>query len=192
MGQDKLAQGGVHGEPIHVSAPHRDDQLGRGSIHGEAGGEKLAAGHQEVFLLHLLPRPNASIGQLENAKDGADTHTRIQVGTPVNGVADDGISCVGMFVKEDGLFLFLAHDHAAAARAAHGSNEDVIPNHVQLFLFITGRVGGASEAGKIGEAGPADPVGDRLEGELECVEEKTTAGRSAKRTRLRESFILFT
>ena len=70
------------------------------------------------------------------------------------------------------MFFFFADKQAAFAGGTHGGDEEVIADDVELFLVVTGRVGGAGEAGEIDEGGTADVVGYGFEGELEGMAEE--------------------
>ena len=78
-----------------------------------------------------------------------------------------------MLGEEDGLLLFFGDEDGALARRAHGGDEEVVADDIELFLVVAGDVGGAGEAGEVDEGGAADVVGDGLERELEGVAEES-------------------
>lgn len=169
VGEDELAQRVLQGEAVDATATHGDDQLGGGAVHGEAGGDEAGTRVEEVLGADGLVGAQDFVGQLEDAEDGADGDTGVQVGGTVDGVADDGVAGVGVLVELDHFLLFFGDEDAALAGAAHRRDEDVIANHVQLLLVVAGGVGGAGQTGQVDQGGATDVVGDGLEGELEGV-----------------------
>jgi len=178
VSEDELAQRVLEGEAVDATAAHGDDQLGGGTVHGETGGNEAGTGVEEVLGADVLAGTQELVGQLEDTEDGADGNTGVQVGGAVNGVADHGVSGVGVLVELDRvLFLFGDHD-AALARAPHGGDEDVIADDVELLLVVTGGVGGTGEAGQVNQGGTTDVVGDGLERELESMAQEGEVTRS--------------
>jgi len=172
MGEDELAEGVIHREAVDAAAAHGDDELGAGAVHGEARGDELGAGDEEVFFRALC-----ALGQLEDAEDGADGDAGVEVGGAVDGVADDGVAGVRRVREDDGFFFLFGDEDAAFARGAHGADEEVVPDDVELLLVVAGDVGGAGEAGQVDERGASDVVGYGFEGELEGVAEEAVFGR---------------
>lgn len=76
-----------------------------------------------------------------------------------------------MFWEENSFLFFLRHEHSTLAGGSHSSDEQVIPNNIELLLIISGGVVGTRETGEVDERGTTDVVGYRLEGELEGVAE---------------------
>ena len=66
----------------------------------------------------------------------------------------------------------LRDEQGTLARGAHGLDEEVVGDDIELLLVITSNVGGAGKTGQVDEGGAADIVGNRLEGELEGVAEE--------------------
>lgn len=168
MGQDELAQCIVHGESVDAASFHRNHELGTGAIHGEAGSHELCSRQQQLLLLALT-----SLGQLEDAEDGPDTDSRVQIARAVDRVADNGVPGFGRVVENDAVLLFFRHEQFAFAGGAHRADEEVVADDVELFLVIACRVGGARQAGEVDECGSSDVVGYRFEGELEGVAEES-------------------
>lgn len=162
VGKDELAERVVHGEALHVAAAHRDDELSRGAVHGETGSDLLGTGKQELFLGALC-----AFRELENTEDGADRDTGVEVAAAVNWVADNGVAGVGAFREGYYLILLLRYEHLDAARRAHGRNEEIVANDIELLLVVACGVCGASKTGKVDQRRSPDVVGNRLEGELE-------------------------
>lgn len=75
VGKDKLANAVVEGEAVDGGALHGEHELRRGAVHGEASGEELRAGLEDVGLGALR-----ALGQLVDGKDGADRDTSVEVG----------------------------------------------------------------------------------------------------------------
>ena len=167
VGEDELAEAVVEGEAVDGAALHGDDELGGGAVHGEAGGEQLGPGLEDVLL-----GARAAVGELVDAEDGADAHTGVQVGGAVDGVAGDGVAGARGVLEVDDVLLLLGDEQGALARGAHGLDEEVIGDDVELLLVVAGGVGGAGQAGEVDEGGAADVVGDLLEGELQGVAEE--------------------
>ena len=167
MREDKLPQRIVHRKAVDGAALHRNHQLRRRAVHGEARGDELAARQQHVRGLAL-----GSLLQLEDAEDGADADAGVEVAAAVDGVADYGVASVGVLVEDEAVLFFFADQQPAFARGAHGGDEEVVANHVELLLVVARRVGGAGEAGEVDEGGASDVVGDGFEGELEGVAEE--------------------
>lgn len=168
VGQDELAQAVVEGEAVDAAALHGDDQLGGGAVHGEAGGDQLSAGLEDVGLGAL-----GALGQLVDGEDGADGDTSVEVGGAVDGVAGDGVAGLAALLEVDDVLLLLGHQQRALAARPHGLDEEVVGDHIEFLLLVTGRVGGAGQASEVDECCATDVVGDRLEGELKCVAEES-------------------
>lgn len=174
--QDELAQRVLQREAVHGAATHSDNELRRGAVHGEAGGDQLRAGAKQVLGGDGVLRAEHFVGQLEDTEDGADRDTGVQVGRAVDRIADDGVPGVRVLVEDDGLLFLLRDEDAALARAPHGGDEDVVTDHIQLLLVITRGVGGASQAGQVDKSRTTNVVGDRLEGELKSMAQETMIG----------------
>lgn len=170
--QDEFAQGIVEREAVNAAALHGDDELRRGAVHGEASGDELGAGFQQVRCA-----AGAVFGQLVHAKNGADGDTGVEVAAAVDGVAGDRVTGLWVFGKVNDLLLLLRDQHGTLARGAHGGNEEVIANDIELLLVVAGGIGGAREAGEVDETGASDVVGNGLEGELQSVTEEGEVAR---------------
>ena len=167
MGKDKLPQRVIHRKPIHAPALHRNHQLCRRPVHREARRHEFGARQQEFRRLAL-----GSLLQLEDAKDGPDANARVEVAATVDGVADDGVTGGRVFGEDEAVLFFFRDEEPAFAGRAHGGDEEVVADYVELFLIVAGCVGGSSEAGEVDEGGAADVVGYGFEGELEGVAEE--------------------
>lgn len=78
-----------------------------------------------------------------------------------------------MLVKVDDLLLFLGDKGSAFARAFHGSDEQVVPDDVQLFLVISRRVRRTSQTCQVDQGCSSDVIGYRFEGELQRLAEES-------------------
>ena len=172
MSKDELAQRVLESEAVDATAAHGDDQLRGSAVHGEAGGDKFRSGETQNLRADLLALTNRLLGELEDTEDGADGDTRVEVGGAVDGITDHSVPGIGVLIEGDHLLFFLGDDEAALAGAAHGGDEDVIADHVELLLVITGCVGGTGQAGQVDQRSPTDVVCDGLEGELQSVAEE--------------------
>lgn len=170
VGQDELAERILEGETINGAAAHGDDKLRRCTVHGETRRDELPAGQQDIIGRHGLA--HHALGQLEDAEDGADRHAGVEVRRAVNRIAHDGISRVLVLSEDNGIFLFFRDHQTGLAGAAHGRDEDIVANHIQLLLIITGYVRRAGQTLKVDQRGSSDVVGDRLEGELKSMAEE--------------------
>lgn len=74
--------------------------------------------------------------------------------------------------EEDGFLLLLGDENCDLSTGAHGRNEQIVADHIELLLIISGDVGGTGETGEVDEGGAADVVGDGFEGKLEGVAEE--------------------
>lgn len=144
VGEDELAERGVEGEAVDGAALHRDDELGRGTVHGEASGQQLGSGLENVLL-----GARGALGQLVDAENGADRHTGVQVGAAVDGVAGHGVARVALVLEEDDVLLLFRHYEGALARRPHRLDKDVIANHVQLLLVVTRGIGLAGQTRQV-------------------------------------------
>lgn len=169
MGQDELANAVVEGETVDGAALHGDDELGRGTVHGETGSQQLSTGLQDVLLGAL-----GSGGELVDTENGTDRDTGVEVRRTVNGIASDGVVSVLGVAEEDDILLLFGNQQGALSRGAHGLNEEVIGDDIELLLFVTGGVGGTGQTSEVDQGSTADVVGDGLEGVLEGVAEETT------------------
>lgn len=170
VGEDELADAVVEGEAVDAGALHGEDELGRGAVHGEAGGDELGARLEDIGLGAL-----GALGQLVDGEDGADGNAGVEVGGAVDGVAGDGVAGAGGVAEIDNVLFFLGDEQRALVGGAHGLDEEVVGDDVELLLVVAGAVGGAGEAGQVDEGGAADVVGDGLEGELEGMAEEAVS-----------------
>ena len=138
MRKDKLPQRIIHRKPIHAPALHRNHQLCRGPIHREARSDQLAAGEKNFRSLALGP-----LLQLEDAEDRADADAGVQVAAAVDGVADDGVAGGRVLGEDEAMFFFFGDEEPAFAGGAHGGDEEVVADHVELFLVVARCVRGA-------------------------------------------------
>lgn len=173
VGQDEFSQRVFHGEAVDCAVLQSDDQLRRGTIHGETRSNHLRSGAQDVLGRNGLARTDQRVRELEDTENGANRDACVQVRRAVDGVADHGVASVGVLVEHYSLFEFLRNQDTAPARALHSRDEDVISNHIQLLLVVTRSVGGTGETGEVNQGGPSDVVGNGLERELKSVAEET-------------------
>lgn len=155
VGKDELAEGVVHGEAIDGTVLHGHDELSRGTVHGETSGNEVGTGAKEVLL--------GALGVLRESVDtenGSNRDTSVQVAGAINGVAGNSVLGIRASRELDGLVLLLGNENAHTAGRAHGGDENVIADHIQLFLVIAGRVGRACKTREVDQAGAADVVGD--------------------------------
>lgn len=169
VSEDEFTQGVVEGEAVDRSCFHGHDKLCRGTVHGETRGDLLGSWEEDILGCDRLAGSEDLFRELEDTEDGADRDTSVKVGRSVNGVADDGIASIRALIEDDGLLFFLRDKETALSRSSHGSDEDIIANHVELLLIVTSGVGGASQTGEVDQGGTTDVVGDGLEGELESM-----------------------
>lgn len=167
MSQDELAHTLIKGKAVDAASLHGDDQLRRGAVHGETRRHQLGARFKDVLL-----GSGTVFGKLVDGKDGAYRHAGVEVGGAVDGVAGDGVAGVCGVFEVDYFFLFFGHQQSALAGGAHGFDEEVVRNHVQLLLLVACGIGTAGQAGQVDQRGAADVVGDGLEGELEGMAEE--------------------
>lgn len=172
MRQDELAKGVIHGETVDAAALHGDDQLGGGTVHGETGSHQLGSWLAEILCCHSTVAGYDLIVQLINTKDSSDRDASVEVGRSINWVTGHGVARVLVFWEEDGFLFLLGDEDCDLSGGAHGSDEQVIADDVELLLIVAGYVSGAGEAGEVDEGGAADVVGDGFEGELESVAEE--------------------
>ena len=140
MGEDELAKGVVHGEAVDGAALHGHDELSGGAVHGETSGHEVGAGTEEILLGAL-----GALSESVDTEDGADRDTSVQVARAVDRVASNGVLCVGASRELNELFLLLGHQDAYTTGRAHGRDEDVVADHIELFLVVTGGVCGSSK-----------------------------------------------
>lgn len=145
-------------------------------LHCEASCDHLSTRNQNVVRIDLSFSVDDLLRQLVNPKDRANANTCIQIRRAVNWVTGDNISSMRL-LEDDGLFLLFRDHHSALPRALHRRNEDVIPDHIELFLVIAGGVGRSCEPCKVDQSGTANVIGYGLEGKLESMAEKTTSNR---------------
>ena len=136
MRQDEFTEGVFHGEAVDGAAAHGNDELGRGAVHGESGGDELCAVAQNVLARDSLAGAQDLVGKTENAKDGADGDTGVKIGGAVDGIADDSVAGVWVLVEDDCFLFFFGDEQAHFAGAAHGGDEDIIADYVELLLVI--------------------------------------------------------
>ncbi|KAI6804435.1 fructose-1,6-bisphosphatase [Hortaea werneckii] len=151
VSQDELAQGVVHREAVDRAALHGHDQLGRGAVHGETGGNQIGARVEQVLLGALC-----ALCKLEDTEDCADRDTCVQVAATVDRIADNSIPRVGVLVEDDRLFHLFRHKHTYTARRLHGRDEDVIADDVQLLLVVTSGVGRAGKTAQVDQGSSPD------------------------------------
>lgn len=143
MRQDEFAERVFHGEAVYGTAAHGDDELSGSAVHGEPGGDELCAIAQDVLCRHRLSSAQNLVGQTENAEDGADRNTSVEVRGAVDGVADDGVAGIRVLVEDDCFLFFFGDEETHFAGAAHGGDEDVVADYVEFLLVVAGCVGGA-------------------------------------------------
>lgn len=165
--KDELAERVVHSETVDGAILHGEDELSGSTVHGETCSDKIGAGAKEVLLGAL-----GILSESVDTEDGTNRHTSVQVAGAVNGIASNSVLGVGAGGEFNGLVLLFRDQDAHSTRRAHGRDENVVANHIELFLVITGGVRGACETGKVDQAGATDVVGNRFEGELESVAEE--------------------
>ena len=83
-----------------------------------------------------------------------------------------------VFGEDDGFFFFFGDKDADAAGRAHGANEDVVADYVELLLVVASYIGGAGEAGEL--EGNAELVMRNLSGSM-SVWAQLTLIREARR-----------
>lgn len=137
MRQDELADAVVEREAIDSASFHGHDELSRGTVHGEAGSNKLGTGHEDILLGTL-----GALRELVDGEDGANGDTSVQVGRTINRIASDGVASTGGILEEDDIFLLLRNKQSALAGVAHGSDEEVVGKDIKLLLLVTSGVGG--------------------------------------------------
>lgn len=135
MGQDELANTVVEGEAVDGSAAHCDDELSRGTVHGETSGKQLGTGLQDILLDTL-----GAFGKLVNGENGANRHTGVQVRGSVNRIAGDSVVGIRSVFEIDDVVLLLRYEERTLARGAHGLNEEVIGDDIELLLVVAGDV----------------------------------------------------
>ena len=175
VSENELSEGVIHGETVNGSALHGDDQLCGGTVHGESCSHQLGSWLAEILCCDSSVAGYNLIIQLVNPEDGSDRDASIEVGRSINWVASHGVTGVFVLWEEDGLLLFLGDEDCDLSTGAHGGDEEVVADDIELLLVVTGYVGGSGETGQIDERGAADVVGDGFEGELEGVAEEAVS-----------------
>ena len=176
VGQDELSQRVFHSEAVDITVTHGDHQLSRCTIHGESSRDHLRSGTKDFLGGDLLVRAEDLIWQLIDTEDCANRNACVKVGRTVDRVTDNGVAGVGVFIENNLLLLLLRDEDAALAGASHCRDEDIISNHIQLLLIITGSVRGPSQSSEVDQGGTTDVVGNGLEGELKGMAEETVEG----------------
>ena len=167
MRQNELSQCIIHREPIDAPVLHRKNQLRTGPVHGKATSHKLRPRKKQLLLLAL-----AILRQPKYAKDSPYTDTRIEIARTIDWIAYDCVPGFRVLVEDDTFLLLLGYQQTTFAGRPHSGDEEVIADDVELLLFVTRGIGGASEAGEVDEGGAPDVVGYGFEGKLEGVAEK--------------------
>ena len=72
MGEDELAEGVLEGETVDTAVLHGDDQLGGGTVHGEAGGNHLSSGTEDILGCDLLSGTEDVVGKLEDTENSTN------------------------------------------------------------------------------------------------------------------------
>lgn len=121
MRQDELANAVVEREAVDGAVLHGEHQLRRGAVHGEAGGDELGAGLEDVLLAG-----RGALGELVDGKDGADGDTGVEVGRAVNGVARNGVAGARGILEVDDVFFLFGDEQSALVGRAHGLDEEVV------------------------------------------------------------------
>lgn len=172
MSENELSEGVIHGEAVDGSALHGDDQLCGRTVHGESCGHQLGSWLAEILCCYSSVAGHDLIIQLVNSEDGSDRDASVEVGGSINWVASNGVTGVLVLWEEDGFLLFLGDEDGDLSTGAHGGDEEIVADDIELLLVVTGYVGGSGETGKVDEGSAADVIGDGFEGELECVAEE--------------------
>lgn len=165
MGQDELADAVVEREAVDGAALHGHDELCGGAVHCEAGGDELCPGLEDVLLASDVD----AVGDLVDGEDCADRHSGVEVGRAVDGVAGDDVAGASGLGEVNLCLFFLGHEHGDFAAGAHGLDEEVVGDDVELLLLVAGGVGGAGQTCQVDEGGATDVVGNGLEGVLESM-----------------------
>jgi len=127
---------------------------------------QFGARHQQVLGLRFACHP---LWQLHDSKDRAHADACVKVARAINRITSNYISRTGTLVEVYDLLFLFRNECSAASRSSHGRDEQIVSDHVEFLLVITGGVGGAGQTGQVDQRGSTDVVGDGLEGELEGV-----------------------
>mmetsp|Transcript_35041 Transcript_35041/g.57287 ORF Transcript_35041/g.57287 Transcript_35041/m.57287 type:complete len:290 (+) Transcript_35041:2356-3225(+) len=133
LGVYELPKRGVKREAVHAMALEGNDELGGSTVHAITRHNNVIAGPQNIthggwssthLLVHRKDRPCANVA--------------VNVAAPVQWVeGDHEAPSLGLWHK-DRVLILLRHEHGASTAICQGVNEDVVRQHVQLFLIIPG------------------------------------------------------
>jgi len=141
--QYKLAHVGIEREARHARA-QRQHQHRAARVHAVAGGGELRArlAHVESALAqHFFRRvvvAHDALALRVDAEDGAGGDGGVDVAGPVDRVERGDVAARPR--ESDRVSFLFRHQHAALAAAAHGVDEDVVGQHVQLLLRVAAGV----------------------------------------------------
>jgi len=163
--QNELPERVIQREAVHVFT-NGEHKVRRGTVHGVPSSNELVSGTQ-----HVLGSTLGVVVQAVDAENRAHRNTGIQVRGAVNWVTDYRVAALAFDV--DKLLLLLGNDQLDGAGRLHGVHKDVVSDHVELLLVVSGAVGSAGETHKVHKRGPADVVRNVLERELQRVQQQS-------------------
>ena len=175
MGEDELADVLVQGEAVDAIAGGQDHH-GRGPINGVAGGDLPGAGLQEGLRAGL----GALAGAAQDGEDGAHRDVDVDIGGAVQGVEGQQVLAAGIGGGNGIDVVHLLGGHGRqVTRPLVGLDEDVVGEHVQLFLGLALDVLAAGATQDAHQGAVVHQVGDDLAGGHHVVEERGEIARGA-------------
>mmetsp|Transcript_40984 Transcript_40984/g.64642 ORF Transcript_40984/g.64642 Transcript_40984/m.64642 type:complete len:222 (+) Transcript_40984:677-1342(+) len=158
---DKLPQRRVQGKSMHPVTFEGDDQLSGSPVHAVAGHHDVVARAQDV--VHCC---RARVLLLIDCKDGACTNVAVDIAAAIKGIECDHEAASLLLGHEDGILVFFRDKHCTCTAVGQGIDENLIGQHIQLFLVVTCGVHLPSQAKEHGDAGLVASSRGRLAGQL--------------------------